>query len=383
MAPIHIDLKTTDDPRDVVHRAVQALAEGKIIAVPTETVYGLAASALNAAAVKRLAELKGCESGDPLALAIKSAESVQDFIPNLPPLAQRLARRCWPGPVTLVLSDLHPDSAVTQLPPSVLELIRPEKTIGFRVPAHQFLLAVLQLSPGPLALTSASRAEGPDVTTAEQVLETWGESVDLVLDDGKSRFGQPSSVVAVHDSGYNILREGVIAGPTLQRLSSFMILIVCTGNTCRSPMAEVMMQQQIADRLGVAPNQLEDRGIMVVSAGIAAMSGGRPSAESVHAMRARGLDLAGHESQPLTERLVKFADVILTMTAGHREAVLAQWPEARDRTHLLCRGGADVSDPIGGPQVVYDQCATQIEAELKLWIDEFEATRALTALGGE
>ena len=87
MAPAVIDVRTAEDPRDVVHRAVQALAEGKLVAFPTETVYGLAASALNEEAVQRLAEVKGRGAGHPFSLAIKSAEEVLDYIPELSPLA--------------------------------------------------------------------------------------------------------------------------------------------------------------------------------------------------------------------------------------------------------------------------------------------------------
>jgi protein-tyrosine phosphatase len=85
-------------------------------------------------------------------------------------------------------------------------------------------------------------------------------------------------------------------------------------------------------------------------------------------MRERGLDLTQHESQPLSDRLVRFADLILTMTRGHREAIAAQWPEAAARTELLCRGHGDVADPIGGPLEVYRRCAEQIDSHLAPWI---------------
>src|SRR5262245_3140577 len=112
MPPVVLDLRSTDDIRDVVHRAVQALAEGKLVAFPTETVYGLAASALIEGAVDRLIAVKGPSPGRPLALAVKSAEDACDYVPGLNPLARRLARRCWPGPVTLVVDDQHAEGLV-------------------------------------------------------------------------------------------------------------------------------------------------------------------------------------------------------------------------------------------------------------------------------
>ena len=115
MPPVVIDIRSAEDSRDVVHRAVQALAEGKLVALPTETVYGLAASALDEQAVARLLATKQRTAGKALTLAIKSADDVLDFVPDLSPLGRRLARRCWPGPVTMVGEDCHPDSLLHQL----------------------------------------------------------------------------------------------------------------------------------------------------------------------------------------------------------------------------------------------------------------------------
>ena len=123
MPPVVIDIRSAEDSRDVVHRAVQALAEGKLVALPTETVYGLAASALDASAVARLLETKGRSQGKALTLAIKSADDVLDYVPNLSPLGRRLARRCWPGPVTIVSDNCHPESLIRRLPESVILLI--------------------------------------------------------------------------------------------------------------------------------------------------------------------------------------------------------------------------------------------------------------------
>lgn len=130
MAAVSINLQTADEPRDAIHRTVQALAEGKLVAVPTETVYGLACSALNEKAVARLARLKQRTAGHPFSLALKSADDALDYVPNLSPLAARLTRRCWPGPVTLVLDANHPDSLLGELPRSVQEILVPRGAVG-------------------------------------------------------------------------------------------------------------------------------------------------------------------------------------------------------------------------------------------------------------
>jgi L-threonylcarbamoyladenylate synthase len=186
---------------DALERAARQLAAGGLIALPTETVYGLAVLPTDAG-VARLIEAKRRSAEKGIQLLIDSLEQAR-AIALLPPAAVALAQRHWPGPLTLVL-ERRPDASL----PEALGGGRP--TLGLRLPDHEVPRALARLL-GPLAASSANVSGQPDATTAEQVVASLGDEIDLVIDDGPVRGGVPSTVVACIGEGPpRVLREGAL-----------------------------------------------------------------------------------------------------------------------------------------------------------------------------
>ena len=359
--PEIVDLSKTNLLPEVVHKTADCLSSGHLVALPTETVYGIAGFALNESSAHRISQLKQRDDDKPLSVAVKSIQEALAFVPDVSSVGRRLMRRCWPGPLTLVLPASAQGTLIEQLPEAVKERVIQNGNIGLRVCDHPFVHELLGLLSGPLLLTSANISGQPDATAADQVAGSFSESLRLIVDDGPTKHQQPSTVVEVSEGDWRILRTGVIVEKSLRSMVSCNILFVCTGNTCRSPIAEGLCAKLLASKIGCAQKELASHGWQIASAGIAASTGRKASPEAVEEVQRRGGNIADHISKPLDFQLAQHADFIFTMTRQHRDAILLEWPELADRIHLLAPLNADVVDPIGGTYADYQHCADVIE----------------------
>jgi L-threonylcarbamoyladenylate synthase len=189
---------TTAD--EAIREAARILRDGGLVVFPTETVYGLGANALDPAAVRKIYALKGRPATSPLIVHVASIERARQLAAEWLPDAESLARKYWPGPLTLVVpkNPSIPDEVTAGLP-----------TVGLRMPRHPIALALLREAQIPIAAPSANRFTQLSPTTAQHVREAFGDETPFLLDGGPCEVGLESTVIAVTREGLEVLRPGM------------------------------------------------------------------------------------------------------------------------------------------------------------------------------
>jgi L-threonylcarbamoyladenylate synthase len=321
-----IEWNPTVDPSGLVRQARALLAAGAVVVVPGDCgpVAIAKPDALPAHLPERAILCWGPDEATALGLSV-------------PPVARRLLIRCWPAPL-------------------VLEVPAPNGFARLRCPEH----------PVAEMLAQAASVAGPwHVADAPDGVPDAALTITAALQPG----GAPT-LVRVTDTGFEILRDGAFPRGEVERLSARIITFVCTGNTCRSPLAEALAKVMLAQRLGCTVSELPARGFWVLSAGVAASHGDAASPESVATAAEHGADLSRHASRPVNPQLVMASDDVICMTRGHMRTLEARYSGIGPAPRLLC-GEEDLDDPIGAGPDVYRACATAIRRHLDRFLSEW------------
>ena len=332
--------------------AAKLLDEGALVAFPTETVYGIGCNAGDAAAVERLTRVKRRAPDKPFSIHIGRIEDVGRHVGRIPEIGRALMRRYWPGPLTIVFPG------------------RGGKGVGVRMPSSRIAAELLRRTTAAVIAPSANRCGEPPAKSADEVAATLGDELDLILDGGPTALQEASAVVRVGDEeDWTILRQGSVTEEMIRRTLGHTIVFVCTASTCRSPIAETLCKQMLAERLGCTIDELPARGYSVLSAGTAAAWDMPASTGASDVMRQLGLDLSAHRAKPLTPGLIEDADEIYVMTRQHAASITGLFPEATAKVRLLDPAGGDIADPVGASAETFLACARSIQRHLREVID--------------
>ncbi|MDE2027747.1 MAG: threonylcarbamoyl-AMP synthase [Candidatus Omnitrophica bacterium] len=324
--------------------AARIIRQGGLVVFPTETVYGIAADSNNPRTMDRLRAVKRRTDGKLFSILIAQRGIIDNYSSYTHPNLYKVVDKYWPGPLTVIVPSRHEG-----------------ETLGIRMPDHTVALRLVEESGCTIAAPSANLEGRKPPTNCQEALQDLDGQVDLALDGGPVDFGISSTILDFTKTHPTVIREGVITQPDVDRtISKKCVLFVCTGNSCRSVMAEYLLKAKLIGR--------ED--VEVHSAGTSVFFKSPASHETIAVLRDKGINAAPHISRPLGSIMLKKSDLIFAMTRAHRAQILERVPSVEKRVYLLrefannARGfeaDLDVPDPIGQPHAAYQECLGMIQ----------------------
>jgi len=320
-----------------INEAAKVLKNGGLVVFPTETVYGIAADALNKKTMERLYEAKQRPKDKLFSAHLADFESIKKMGIALSNDAERIARRFLPGPLTIVAFNDK------------------KEKIGLRVPDNRIAQLLIKKSGVSVVAPSANLSGNKPPVSAEEAIKDMDGRVDLVLDGGRVRIGIESTVMDVTEKPFKILRQGAI--PAKEALIDYTLLFVCTGNSCRSVMAKGFMEKFVNEA-----GLLEK--VHIDSAGTYTFAGIGPAPNTVSVMQEEDVDVSGHIGKNINKDLLKRSDIIFVMERHHKNVIIGLMPEISYKVRLL-KDDMDIPDPIGRPIEEYRDVRGAIKEEIK------------------
>ncbi|MDP8217498.1 MAG: L-threonylcarbamoyladenylate synthase [Candidatus Theseobacter exili] len=334
-----------NNQEQLIKLASDVILKGGLVVLPTDTVYGLSCNAFNMQSVKRVCDVKNRSIEKPFPICVSGVDMLLRYADQISEDTMKLIKKFWPGSLTIIVKTKNDSGFIGN--------------VGFRAPNASLLQSLCREVQRPIVITSANISGSPSTSQAEDALRDLEGKVELVLCCDDEMTGKESTVIDMSGDTPKIIRIGGISLNKIRdclRIKVKNILVVCTGNSCRSVMAEGVLKEIFCNRIDV----------FVHSAGVCAFQGMPPAVPAVYVMSEAGINIAGKRANILTPQMVDDADKILVMTDDHKRAVTklaCNKKEAEDKTRLIMNYSdklmdkeKEVPDPIGMPFNIYRQC---------------------------
>jgi protein-tyrosine-phosphatase/tRNA A37 threonylcarbamoyladenosine synthetase subunit TsaC/SUA5/YrdC len=357
--PTRLEWNPTVDPSEAARQTRAALAAGGVAVLPGDAGYVALA---RPDCVAKLGDLS------PLAVLAYGPQDAAAFGVDVPEPVARLMARAWPAPLAFEFpaAGLNPPDGWRP----AWDRLTADGFVRFRSPDHPLFDGVLPALDFPVVVAETF------LPTCDAVVEKLGEVEFMVSVDPKAQGRSPlgldgkPTVLRCENGTTTVAEPGTFAAEEIEKLAARIVLFVCTGNTCRSPLAEGLAKRMLADRLGCDVAELPRRGFWLLSAGTAAWGGGAATPEAADVATEFGADLRNHQSRPVNPQLLLAADDVIVMTQAHAAALVHQYGEYAPPVRLLC-DDADLDDPIGSGLDVYRACAETIRRHLQRFLPEW------------
>jgi protein-tyrosine phosphatase len=357
--PTVLDWSPAVDPSEFLRVTRETIAAGSVVVLPGDCGY---VALVNPASPNAAAQLAACTGAAPPAVLAWGADDPLGLGLRVSPVGRRLMFRGWPAPLTVAIPGT-PDWP-TNWPAAVRTALMASGPARFRCPEHPLFEAVIP------ALDLPALAIDTFLPTAEAALDLADDAEALAISAGEMPVEGKPTVVTLTATGFEVTEPGLFPADEIEKFAARIVLFVCTGNTCRSPLAESLAKKVLADRLGCGPDELPGRGVWVLSAGVSAGGGDPASEESVAVAAEFGADLREHQSRAVNPQLLGAADEVITMTRAHAHVLASRYAGVGPAPQLLC-GDSDLDDPIGAGIDVYRQCARTILTHLERFVPQW------------
>jgi len=359
-----IDYNNPD--KSILKKAAAVIKSGGLVVYPTDTLYGFGVNIFNDEAMDRLFKIKQRHTGKPISILLNDIKQAEKLIGNLSLDELKAAKLFFPGKITL-LFERKIDNKVPRL--------NHLKKIGFRIPDSKLTQLLVDYVGSPISTTSANISTKDNVKDIEELISSFGDTLDLILDAGPVKDTKGSSVLDMTTEPPTLLRKGEIPRKEIVKKlgydistnysRKFVITFVCSGNICRSPMAAGILKKLLAR------TKFKDV-VEVNSAGTLKLPESMAHVHAARVSQTNGIDIDNHLSRHIQGRIIREANIIFALALDHTKYLKSHFPEFKNKVVLLKQWkkmqhltNPSVADPIGHEIDTFEETFKEIQKEMK------------------